>query len=328
MPWKLDGTFERINPDFFGPTVWSQDQVASIKVIASRHDYHDEDLAQGIAGSLSLDGYNAMRADLDMGGNAIINVLTGTGPGELGLWDNDIARGEFETVSRELTLITNDGTELPAILIPDSGGGSGSTNLGNTPSATDVEITSSSGTPTTIAAAVAGGNAGVMTGAQAQQLLDLVNAAAGVGMIPPIEIIGINPTPQNNLGALVDAWTARYTATVREVWVDLLYIQGSGLIEFLAAVQVSLSPSSTINIRMYIDEEDNPTPVWEETGPFSDAGTQDDSGICIIGVVDTGSSELQNLQQVKFNKSMRIQVDGNQANASTMAANIKWQKYS
>jgi len=85
-PWKSDGTFERTNNQFDGDDVWQEDQQAGIKVIASRHDIHDEDLAQGIASCLNLDGLNAMRADLDLGGFKIIN----TGDG-----DEDVSDGIF-----------------------------------------------------------------------------------------------------------------------------------------------------------------------------------------------------------------------------------------
>jgi len=78
MPWQPDGNFLRTNNQFTGDTVWEQDQQAAIKIIASRHDYHDEDLAVGIENCLNLDGYNKMRADLDMNNNTIINLQGGT----------------------------------------------------------------------------------------------------------------------------------------------------------------------------------------------------------------------------------------------------------
>ena len=78
MPWQNTGNFLRTNNQFTGTTVWSQDQQASIKIIASRHDFHDEDLATGIENCLNLDGYNSMRADIDMGGNTLINLAGGS----------------------------------------------------------------------------------------------------------------------------------------------------------------------------------------------------------------------------------------------------------
>jgi len=77
MPWQLNGTFVRVNTDFSGPTVWQQDQSAAIKIIASRHDTHDQDLATGIEQCLNLDGFNTMRAPLNMGGRPITDLGTG-----------------------------------------------------------------------------------------------------------------------------------------------------------------------------------------------------------------------------------------------------------
>ena len=85
MPWQPDGSFLRTNNQFTGATVWDQDQQAAIKIIASRHDYHDEDLATGIEGCISTAGYNKMLADLDMNDNKIVN-LQGGSLSEEGQW--------------------------------------------------------------------------------------------------------------------------------------------------------------------------------------------------------------------------------------------------
>jgi hypothetical protein len=120
MPWLNNGTFERKNgtePTFTGSNVWFQDQQASIKVIAARHDYHDDDLAQGISACLNLDGKNAMRADLDMGNNALVNVATGSGENDFAKIGQLITIGTFDNGSRELTLTTAFG-DLAPIVIP------------------------------------------------------------------------------------------------------------------------------------------------------------------------------------------------------------------
>ena len=78
MPWQANGTFLRINPDFTGQ-VWAQDQQATIKIVATRHDFHDQDIADGIANALSLDGYNTMRAAIKMGNSKITGMANGTG---------------------------------------------------------------------------------------------------------------------------------------------------------------------------------------------------------------------------------------------------------
>lgn len=93
MPWKEDGTFERTNNQFSGDEVWQEDQRAGIKVIDSRHDFHDEDLAQGISQCLNIDGKNAMRAPLDMGGFDLINVGTGEEDVADGIWTPTLPTG-------------------------------------------------------------------------------------------------------------------------------------------------------------------------------------------------------------------------------------------
>jgi hypothetical protein len=81
MPWNaVTKVVDRVNPDFSGPIVWQEDQQATIKIIASRHDYHDQDLADAITATVNLDGYTVMRADFDMGGFKITNLLAGTNP--------------------------------------------------------------------------------------------------------------------------------------------------------------------------------------------------------------------------------------------------------
>ena len=81
MPWNSgQGKFIRANPDFSGETVWQQDQQATIKIIAARHDSHDQDIADGISACLNLDGITSMRAELDLNNNKLINVAEGTGP--------------------------------------------------------------------------------------------------------------------------------------------------------------------------------------------------------------------------------------------------------
>jgi hypothetical protein len=117
MPWNTNGTFTRENPDFDGDNVWQQDQQASIKIIASRHDFHDQDIADGIQETLNIDGYNAMRADLNMGGFSLINLAAGSAEDDVALIGQLIDSGTFDNPLRELTLHTPIG-DLDPIVIP------------------------------------------------------------------------------------------------------------------------------------------------------------------------------------------------------------------
>lgn len=73
MSWS-GGTFTRTNGDKTGIDVWQQDNNAGINIVDSRHDAHDQDLAEGINTCLTRDGQNGASANLPMGGHRHANV--------------------------------------------------------------------------------------------------------------------------------------------------------------------------------------------------------------------------------------------------------------
>jgi hypothetical protein len=79
MPWLISGVFERISPPYTGSTVWEQNRQGGYKIVSSRHDTHDQDMAIGITQSLNVEGYNQMLANMNMGGFRITNLLAGIG---------------------------------------------------------------------------------------------------------------------------------------------------------------------------------------------------------------------------------------------------------
>ncbi len=64
MPWNGSGTFGRQ----YGSSGWVNDRNAGTKILATRHDTNDDDLADGINNCLTKDGQNAATANLPMGG--------------------------------------------------------------------------------------------------------------------------------------------------------------------------------------------------------------------------------------------------------------------
>lgn len=60
------GTFARTNGVHTGNTLWTDDRDAGSKILADRHDLHDQDLADGITQSLSKDGQTPPTANLPM----------------------------------------------------------------------------------------------------------------------------------------------------------------------------------------------------------------------------------------------------------------------
>jgi hypothetical protein len=129
--WQLDGTFLRANNDYEADpdgTLWGQDLSASIKIIAARHDFHDQILGQGIQATLNLDGLNSMRANLHMGGNKITNLLDGTLSNDGAAFGQIAGTLDWEAVSPgELRILDRDGNVISAVNIPTGGGGGSGT---------------------------------------------------------------------------------------------------------------------------------------------------------------------------------------------------------
>lgn len=78
MAWNGSGNFQRTNGSFSGSAVWEDDANAGFDIVDSRHDTHDQDLAQGINNCLTKDGQNSPTADLNMNTFKHTNVGDGT----------------------------------------------------------------------------------------------------------------------------------------------------------------------------------------------------------------------------------------------------------
>ena len=77
MPWS-GGAFTRTNGVHTGATLWVQDRDAGTKILATRHDTHDQDLADGINSTLEKSGSNAATGNLDLGSQRITLLADGT----------------------------------------------------------------------------------------------------------------------------------------------------------------------------------------------------------------------------------------------------------
>ena len=77
MPWS-GGSFTRTNGVNTGSTLWAQDRDDGTKILATRHDTNDQDMADGINSTLEKSGSNAATGNLDIGSNRITLVADGT----------------------------------------------------------------------------------------------------------------------------------------------------------------------------------------------------------------------------------------------------------
>ena len=81
MPWggiPPSQTFSRSNGFNTGSDLWQQDDAGGVDIESSRHDTHDQDLADGISSCIKKDGGNAATANLPMGGFRHTNVGAAT----------------------------------------------------------------------------------------------------------------------------------------------------------------------------------------------------------------------------------------------------------
>ena len=105
MGWS-GGVFTRTNGVYSGATVWASDKAALINIVATRHDTHDQDLAQGINACLLKDGTNAASANLSMGGFKLTNLATGVNPGDAVRFDQLPSGGGYQPLDTGLTSIS------------------------------------------------------------------------------------------------------------------------------------------------------------------------------------------------------------------------------
>ena len=76
MSWS-GGTYTRSDGVFTGSGIWASNRDAGTKIVASRHDTHDQDLATGINSCLNKDGSNAATGALNMGSQKISSLADG-----------------------------------------------------------------------------------------------------------------------------------------------------------------------------------------------------------------------------------------------------------
>ncbi len=63
MSWNGTGTYTRTNGTNTGSTLWADDAAAAVKITTSRHDTHDEDIAQAINACLTQNNESKPTAD-------------------------------------------------------------------------------------------------------------------------------------------------------------------------------------------------------------------------------------------------------------------------
>lgn len=102
MAWS-GATFTRTNGTYSGESVWASDLSALVKIVASRHDTHDQDLATGINACINKNGANAAAADVSWGGFKIVSLGAATAAGDAVRYEQVI--GVYQPLHASLTSI-------------------------------------------------------------------------------------------------------------------------------------------------------------------------------------------------------------------------------
>ena len=78
MAFNGSGTFNRTNGVNTGSGLWQQDRDDGTNILSTRHDAHDQDLADGLTNCLTKDGQTTPTANIPMGGFLHSNVGAAT----------------------------------------------------------------------------------------------------------------------------------------------------------------------------------------------------------------------------------------------------------
>lgn len=123
MPWT-GPNFIRHNEDYSGASVWQDDAAASILIESVRHDFHDQDLAQGIDACINKNGANSPTADINWGGFKITNQGYGVNNNDSAAYGQVPISASLNGATNVLTLTNKDGSTFTVDLSALAVGGS------------------------------------------------------------------------------------------------------------------------------------------------------------------------------------------------------------
>lgn len=123
MAW-VGSTFVRNNSAFTGPTVWTEDRDAGTKITAAHHDYHDQDIADGITLCLRNDGGNSVTGNIPYGGFKNTNMAGGSSATDSATYGQTITALALNPATNILTATRATGGNITVDLSALAVGGS------------------------------------------------------------------------------------------------------------------------------------------------------------------------------------------------------------
>lgn len=125
MPWT-GSTFVRNDGVSTGPAVWNTQATTTEYILASTHDTHDQDIANGITDCINKNGANTPAANISWGSFKITNYGTASANTDVPNWGQTLGSLTLDGGTFVLTAADRTGTTITTVdLTPISGGGGG-----------------------------------------------------------------------------------------------------------------------------------------------------------------------------------------------------------
>lgn len=123
MPWT-GPNFIRHNEDYSGANVWDDDANAAFLIESVRHDFHDQDLAQGIDACINKNGANTPTANISWANFNITNLAYGVNNTDAAAYGQVPVSQSLNPTTNVLTTTLKDGTTFTVDLSALAVGGS------------------------------------------------------------------------------------------------------------------------------------------------------------------------------------------------------------
>lgn len=123
MPWT-GSTFIRDNSAFTGPLVWTDDRDAGTKITSAHHDYHDQDIADGITACINKNGANSPTSDISWGNRKITSLANGSSDQDAAAFGQTVTAADLDPVTNILSLTRSGMTDVTVDLSALALGGS------------------------------------------------------------------------------------------------------------------------------------------------------------------------------------------------------------
>lgn len=235
MPWTGD-TYIRTDGVYTGQTVWFENYSNSIKIVYSRHDTHDQDIANGITACLNKNGANSPSTNMPWGGFKITGYGLASATTDVPAWGQTLGTVTLDPGTYVATFTDRNGLSITTCdLSPLSGGGGG----GGAPTDATYVTLSTSGSLT---------NERVLVGTAGQ--ITFTDGGAGGNVTASLASTAVSPGTYTLATVTVDAKGRITSAANGSSGAGITTLSGTapiGVSGSGSSRTISISPATTTN---------------------------------------------------------------------------------